>query len=178
MNRKVALRVSDKPHLWAVGFDEISRADAVRDEITGLASDPGRAGKYLILLDAAVVVRHPDGSFTLDREPFPGIGNILGCSAVGFLTGLVVAAPLTGATIGAFVGGAGTLAHAAQAGISADFIQDVEKLMRPGTSALFVLDEEGDMDVTLHTISGLGGTVLKTNVNLEHAKLIQSTLAG
>jgi uncharacterized membrane protein len=50
--------------------------------------------------------------------------------------------------------------------------------MRPGTSALFVLDEEGDMDVILHVIRGLGGTVLKTNVDLERAKLIQSTLAG
>jgi uncharacterized membrane protein len=170
--------MSDKPHLWAVGFDEITRADAVRDEITKLAWDPGQGGKYLILLDAAVVVRHPDGSFTLAREPFPGIGNILSCSAVGFLAGLVVAAPLTGATVGAFVGGAGTLAWAAQAGISADFIQEVEKMMQPGTSALFVLDEAGNMDVILHAIRGLGGTLLKTNVDLERAKLIQSTLAG
>ena len=123
-------------------------------------------------------MRHSDGSFTLDREPFPGIGNVLSCSAAGFLAGLVVAAPLTGATIGAFVGGAGTLAWAAQSGISAEFIQDVEKIMRPGTSALFVLDEVGDMDVILHTIRGLGGTVLKTNVDLERTKLIQSTLAG
>jgi len=169
--------MSDKTHLWAIGFDEISRAGAVRDEITRLAWNPGQAGTYLILLDAAVVVRHPDGSFTLDREPFPAIGNILSCSAVGFLAGLVVAAPLTGATIGAFVGGAGTLANATQAGVSADFIQEVEKAMRPGTSALFVLDEGADMDVTLHAIRGLGGTVLKTNVNLERAKLIQSTLA-
>jgi uncharacterized membrane protein len=102
--------MSDRPHLWAVGFDEISQADAVRDDITSLARDPGQAGKYLMLLDAAVVVRHPNGSFTLDREPFPGIGNILSCSAIGFLAGLVVAAPLTGATIGVFVGGACTLA--------------------------------------------------------------------
>jgi uncharacterized membrane protein len=170
--------MADTGHLWAVGFDEISRASAVRGEVTNLAWGPGEGAKYLILLDAAVVMRHPDGSFTLDREAFPGIGNILSCSAVGFLAGLVVAAPLTGATIGAFVGGAGTLASAAQAGISADFIQDIEKIMRPGTSALFLLDEEGDMDVILHTIRGLGGTVLKTNVDLERAKLIQSTLAG
>ena len=170
--------MADTAHLWAVGYDEISRASAVRDEVTKLAWGPGQGDKSLILLDTAVVIRHPDGSFTLDREPFPSIGSVLSCSAAGFLAGLVVAAPLTGATIGAFVGGAGTLAWAAQSGISADFIQDVEKIMRPGTSALFVLDEEGDMDVILHTIRWLGGTVLKTNVDLERAKLIQSTLAG
>jgi hypothetical protein len=33
------------------------------------------------------------------------------------------------------------------------------------------------MDVIQHSIRGLGGTVLKTNVDLERAQLIQSTLA-
>jgi hypothetical protein len=34
-----------------------------------------------------------------------------------------------------------------------------------------------DMTRALHKIRGLGGTVLKTKVDLERAKLIQSTLA-
>jgi uncharacterized membrane protein len=34
------------------------------------------------------------------------------------------------------------------------------------------------MDVILHKIRGLGGTVLKTNVDLERAQLIQSALAA
>jgi uncharacterized membrane protein len=90
----------------------------------------------------------------------------------------VLAAPLTGATIGALAGGVGTVATAATAGISADFVREVEGLMQPGTSALIVLDGPGDMEVILHTIQGLGGTVLKTNVDLERAKLIQSALAA
>jgi uncharacterized membrane protein len=51
-------------------------------------------------------------------------------------------------------------------------------MMNPGTSALFVLDQEGDMAAILQGIRGLGGTILKTNVDLERAKLIQSTLAA
>ncbi len=47
-----------------------------------------------------------------------------------------------------------------------------------GPLVVFVLDEEGDMDAILRVIRGLGGTVLKTNVDLERAKLIQSTLAA
>ena len=57
-------------------------------------------------------------------------------------------------------------------------MREVEQLMTPGTSALFVLDHAGDMDVILHTIQGLGGKVIKTNVDAERAKLIQSTLAS
>jgi len=152
----------------------MGRANQVRDEIISL----GWHKHYLILDDVAVVVRHLDGSFTLDREAFPAASNVLGCSVVGFVAGLVLGAPLTGATIGAMVGGAGSVAVLGSVGIGEDFIKDVERLMKPGTSALFVLDDEGDMDVILHKIRGLGGTVLKTNVDVEHAKLIQSTLAA
>ncbi|SRR6266511_2116735 len=161
-------------NLWAIGYDDMGRANQVRDEIISL----GWHKHYLILDDVAVVVRQPDGSFTLNREKFPAAANILGCSVVGFLAGLVVGVPITGATIGAMVGGTGSVAVLASAGIGEDFIKDVERLMKPGTSALFVLDDEGDMDVILHKIRGLGGTVLKTNVDVEHAKLIQSTLAA
>jgi uncharacterized membrane protein len=141
-----------------------NRANQVRDEIIGLGWDK----HYLLLQDT--VVRHEDGSFTLNREKFPAAGNILGCSVVGLLAGLVVGAPIPGATIGAMIGGIGTtVAVSTSVGIGNDFITEVKGLMKPGTSALFVLDDEGDMDVILHQIRGLGGTVLKT---------IQSTLAA
>jgi uncharacterized membrane protein len=150
-------------HLWAIGYADMLRAAQVREEIIELAWGAGMAGKYLILEDIAEVVRHPDGSFTFDRKPFPGLANILASTGVGFLAGLALAAPLTGATIGALLGSAGT-AVATHAGIKEDFIREVEAMMKSGTSALFVLDEVGDMEVFLHEIRGLGGTVLKTNV--------------
>src|SRR5262249_34866441 len=98
-------------------------------------------------------------------------------AGVGCIAGLVLAAPLAGAAIGALVGGAGTQL-AETVGIDDTFVRDVEAMMKPGTSALFVLDDEGDMEVILHKIRGLGGTVLKTNVDAERAKLIQETLAA
>jgi uncharacterized membrane protein len=169
--------MSASTHLWAIGYDNVARASEVRQEITKLGWDSGKGGKYLLLYDIAVVVRHPDGSFTLDQQPFSGIANIVACTGAGFLAGLALAAPLTGATIGALLGSAGTAA-VSHAVIDEGFIRDVETLMKPNTSALFVLDNDGDMEVILHTIRGLGGTVLKTNVDLERAKLIQSTLAS
>jgi uncharacterized membrane protein len=105
-------------NLWAVGYDDMERANQVRDEIIRLGWDK----HYLLLQDIAVVVRHEDGSFTLNREKFPAAANIVGSSVVGFLAGLVVGAPITGATIGAMVGGAGTtLAVSTSVGIGDDF---------------------------------------------------------
>jgi uncharacterized membrane protein len=161
-------------NLWAVGYDDMERANQVREEIISLGWDK----HYLMLDDVAVIARHPDGSFTLNREKFLAASNIVGASVVEFLAGLVVGTPITGATIGAMVGSAGSVAVLASAGIGEDFVKEVEGLMKPGTSALFVLDNEGDMDVILRKIRGLGGTVLKTNVDLERAQLIQSTLAA
>jgi uncharacterized membrane protein len=166
--------MTQSEHLWAIGYDDMERAEQVRDEIIRL----GWATHYLDLLDVAVVVRHPDGSFTCNRARFPVVANLLGCTAVGFLAGLVLFAPLAGAAVGALLGGAGTAAAVAAVGIGDDFVREVEGLMQPGTSALFVLDCEGDMEVILHAIQGLGGTVLRTNVDLQRAQLIQSTLAA
>jgi uncharacterized membrane protein len=61
-------------HLWAIGYDDMARADRVREEITKLGWGTGGVESYLLLDDVAVVVRHPDGSFTLNREPLSGVG--------------------------------------------------------------------------------------------------------
>src|SRR4029453_12724185 len=161
-------------NLWAVGYDDMERANQVCEEIVSLGGDK----QYLMTEDIGVIVRHPDGSFTLNREKFPATANIVGSSVVGFLAGLVVGAAVTGAPIGAMAGVGTAVAASTSVGIGDDFVKEVEGLMRPGTSALFVLDDEGDMDVILHKIRGLAGTVLKTNVDLERAKLIQSTLVA
>jgi uncharacterized membrane protein len=130
-----------------------------------------------ICSDVAILTRATDGSYTLNREPFPLTSNISAGGTLGFLAGLALAAPMTSAAIGALLGtAASTVANSV--GIEDAFINDVERLMKPGVSALLVLDDQGDLEVILHAIRGLGGTVLKTNVDLERVKLIQATLSA
>jgi uncharacterized membrane protein len=163
----------NEAHLWAIGFDNPAEAERARAEVTRLAGP----GQYLLLLDVAILTRANDGTYTLNREPFPLTSNIFAGGTLGFLAGLALAAPMTGGAIGALLGtAASTVANAL--GIEDTFIRNVEGSMKPGTSALLVLDDQGDMPVILHAIRGLGGRVLKTNVDLERAKLIQSTLSA
>jgi uncharacterized membrane protein len=165
-------------HLWAVAYDDMERADQVREQIARLGWGAGKAGRYLVLLDAAVAVRHPDGSFTLDQKPLPCLPSIAAFSVIGFFIGLALAVPLTGAAAGALLGGAGVVLVAVSSGIRDDFVREVEGLMKPGTSVLLVRDFDADMEVTLPAIRSLGGTVLKTSANQTRAKLIQSTLSA
>jgi uncharacterized membrane protein len=158
-------------HLWAIGYDNMERAEQVRAEVAHLGER-----HCLIVLDTAVAVRYPDGSVTLNGEPFVAVPSFAGHPFARFLAGLTLGAPpLTGAAAGVLVRATG--GTAAEVGISEQFVTEVQALIRPGTSVLFVLDQEGEMAAILPGIRGLGGTVLKTNVDLERAKLIQSTLA-
>ena len=160
-------------HLWAVGYDDMSGADQLRDHVARLGDRHS-----LVVLSTAVAVRYPDGSFTLDGEPFVAVVHKPGRTLASLLAGLALGAPpLTGAAVGAQRRVAG-LASPSETGISEDFVSEVARLVKPGTSALFVVDQVGDMDAILQDVRGLGGTVLKTNVDLERARLIQSTLAA
>jgi uncharacterized membrane protein len=159
--------------LWAVGFDDPRGAAKVQAEINSL----GWEKHELNLVDVAVAVRHRDGTLTLNGEPFPKSTKIHGGTIAHFLAYLSLGAPpLSGEAVGAMFARLGCTNT--EVGISEDFVQDVEGLIKPETTVVFVLDHGGNMDVILPALRGLGGTVLKTNVDLERAKLIQSTLAA
>jgi uncharacterized membrane protein len=165
--------MSKYANLWAIEFESTARAAQIRDEIAML----GREKHYLELLDVALAVRYADGSLTLNGVAFPIVPNIIGSSPASFLAGLALwIPPMSGPAVEAVLGEFG--ACAVSAGISDDFVRDVAGLIKPGTSVLFVLDDGVDIKAVLPAIRGLGGTVLKTNVDLERARLIQSALAA
>jgi len=160
-------------HLWAVGFDEAERAAQFRDQITKLAYDE----HCLILKDVEVAVRYPGGLLILNGEPFHEMIQVPSRNATSFLASLALGAPpMTGAAVGRLLDSFGFTP--ADVGISDDFVRQVGHLIKPGTSVLFVLDDVGDLDAILRSIRGFGGTVLKTSVDLERSRLIQSTLAA
>ena len=90
-------------HLWAVGFDNVGRAEEVRSVISKLGAE-----QDLILLDTAVLVRHPDGILTLDRERFVVANELRRHTFVCFLTRLTLSGPLlTGAAVNVCLGDTG-----------------------------------------------------------------------
>jgi uncharacterized membrane protein len=165
--------MDDNANLWAVTFDNLARAEQARATIADLAIQGS-----LKLLDTAVSVRHHDGTITLDGERLVAVPSLHESSIVRFLTGFILSVPpLTGSAAGQMLHTAG-MHCPTQTGIDEEFVKEIARVMKPGTSVLFVLDQAGDMAAILDGIRGLGGAILKTNVDLQRAKLIQSALAG
>src|SRR5438132_10412995 len=87
-------------NLWAIGYDEPTRATEVRDELLRVENIHG-----LRVLDSIVFTRTQDGSYSLDRKETPSVASgIVGYGVLGGLIGLVVLQPLAGAAIAATVG--------------------------------------------------------------------------
>ena len=158
-------------NLWAVVFGNPAAAERVREELRVLQD-----AHCLLVDDLLTVTRLADGSFKLDWEPCPVLGVTADFGLLGFLVGLVLGQPLAGAAVGALAGGA-IAAAGARVGIGDEFVREVEALMTPGASALFVMDEWGDREAVLYHLRGLGGKVLKTNVDPGWAKEVQAALA-
>lgn len=158
-------------NLWAVGYDDPARAAAVRAELLGRAHRHG-----LHVADVVLATRLPDGAFELRRDqPLSVAAGAAGYGALGFLVGLVVLQPVAAAALAAAVGGA-TAWSAGRFGVDDGFIAAVKDLVRPGTSALFLLTRSENLDAVRHAIQGLGGTVLKTTVDAGLARLAQESL--
>ena len=160
-------------HLWAVGFDNVNRADQVRKIIVSLA-DPQRA---LRLLDIAVLVRSQDSFLLLNGRVFPTGKHVWRHGTLGLLAGFALAVPLLSDEAVARLFDSSGKDPSHDVGIDEPFQLEIGSMMRPGTSALLVLDIADDVNAVVDHLRGLGGTILKTNVDIERAHWIQAVLA-
>jgi len=78
----------------------------------------------------------------------------------------VLGVPLAGAAVGAIVGGAG-VAVSATVGIEDNFVRDVEASDEAGNLRAVRPGQRGRHGGDPAWIRGLGGTIMKTNVDVE-----------
>jgi uncharacterized membrane protein len=160
-------------HLWAIGYNDIDRARQVREAVVSLAGPQ----QYLRLLDVAILARSADGSLAFNGRPFSASRHIVGNGTLGLLTGFALAVPMLSDKAIARLMDSTDPEVSNSLGIDEKFKQEIASMIRPGTSALLVLDVAENMNAILSRLQGLGGRILKTNVDIERANLIQSTFA-
>jgi uncharacterized membrane protein len=143
----------------------------------------------------AVVVRDDKGQASYrTTTPIPGAGTGAALGGAwgafwGMLAGVLLAPETGGASIVAGATAAGTAVGAATGAVSGgitkeglddSFKQQLQLLMRPGTSALVVLIDayRTDPDDLLRRLQPLGGTVLQTNLSPEAEAKLQRALGA
>ena len=157
--------------LIAIGYQDEATATAAADEARRLARD------LIIQPDAiAVIVRDKDGSYRVQtNHHMVGAGATWGMFW-GLLFGLLFFIPVLGLAVGAGLGA--LMGKFAKTSIDKQFQDQVRDMLKPGTSALFLMLEKVTPDKAVEAMSKYGGTVLKTSLSKETEKELQDALHG
>jgi uncharacterized membrane protein len=94
----------------------------------------------------------------------------------GLLFGVLFFVPFFGLAIGAGLGA--LMGKVTKSFIDQAFQEQVRGLLKPGTSALFLMVEKVTPDKAVEALSKYGGTVLKTSLSKDAEKELQESLHG
>jgi uncharacterized membrane protein len=157
--------------LIAIGYPDMTTADAAADEARRLAQD------LIIQPDAiAVIVRDNDGSYHVHTTHHAVGGGAVWGMFWGFLFGLLFFIPVFGMAIGAGMGA--LMGKFTKSAIDKQFQEQVRGMIKPGNSALFLMLEKVTPDKAVEAMSKYGGTVLKTSLSKDDEKDLQDALHG
>jgi uncharacterized membrane protein len=157
--------------LIAIGYPDETTADAAADEARRLAQD------LIIEPDAiAAIIRDGDGKYHVHTSHHPvGAGTSWGMFW-GLLFGVLFFVPVIGIAVGAGLGA--LLGKVTKSGIDRQFQDQVRGMLKPGTSALFLMVEKVTPDKAVEAMSRYGGTVLKTSLSKQGEQELQDALHG
>jgi len=155
--------------LIAIGYDDEDTAVEAMRTAEDLAAD------LIIQPDQiAAIVRHRDGKFQVITNHHEVGGGAAWGGFWGLLFGLLFFVPVLGFAVGAGVGA--LMVKLAEAGIDREFEERVRDMLKPGTSALFLVVEKVTPDKAVAALGEYGGTVLRSSLSEETEKMLQEEL--
>ncbi|MGD8474283.1 MAG: DUF1269 domain-containing protein [Anaerolineae bacterium] len=154
--------------LVVVAFDNENGAAEMRDALVELQKQ-----QLVILDDAAVVVRKPDGKVKVKQAV-----NLVGTGALGgafwgMLIGLLFWVPWLGLAMGALSGALG--GALSDYGVDDGFVKEVGNTIQPGHSALFLLIREATPDKLMDELRQFNGKILQTSLSIEAEARLKET---
>jgi len=155
--------------LIVIGYPDETTAEKVFNELKKAQED------YVVDLDdAAVIVHKADGKFDVHTGYSPvGMQTTWGFFW-GALFGLLFFVPVFGMALGA---GMGAIMGAIQkSSIDKAFQDRVRDMVKPGTSAVFMVLRSATEDKFTKALEPYGGTVLQTSLSEDDEKKFQEAL--
>jgi uncharacterized membrane protein len=157
--------------LVAIGYPDETTALEAMDEV-------GRLTKELIIQPDAVaaIVRNKEGKLRVTTNHHEVGGGASFGMFWGLLFGILFFVPFLGMAVGAGLGA--LMGHLGKNAVDAQFEQQVRDMLKPGTSALFMVVEKVTPDKAVEALSRYGGTVLKSSLSKDAEKQLQDALHG
>jgi uncharacterized membrane protein len=157
--------------LIAIGYPDETTAVEAQHEAERLAHE------LIIQPDAiAAIVRRRDGKFKVHSTAQPVAGGTMYGMFWGLLFGLLFFVPIFGMAVGAGMGA--LMGKIEKAGVDKEFQRQVQAMLQPGTSALFLVVEKVTPDKATEALSRFGGTVLIASLSKEAEAELQAELGG
>ena len=157
--------------LVAIGYDDETTAHRAAAEV-------GRLTQELIIQpDAvAVITRDQEGKYHVTTNHHAVGGGATWGMFWGLLFGMLFFIPVFGMAVGAGLGA--LMGKFEKSGIDKQFADQVRDMLKPGTSALFVVVEKVTPDKAVEALSEYGGTVLKSSLSKQAERDLQDALHG
>src|SRR5215203_881515 len=153
--------------LIAIGYPDETTALSAMDEAERLQHE------LVIQADAvAAIIRNKEGKIrVVTNHHAVGAGATWGMFW-GMLFGMLFFVPFLGMAVGAGMG------KVTKSAVDKQFQDQVRDMLKPGTSALFMVIEKVTPDKAVEAMSKYGGTVLKSSLSNEAQQELQEALHG
>jgi len=162
---------SDVADLIAIGYPDETTAIQAADEAEQLAHE------LIIQPDAiAAIICNKEGKFKVVTNHHQVAGGATWGGFWGLLFGMLFFVPIFGLALGAGFGA--LMGKLEKTGIDREFQEQVREMLKPGTSALFLVVEKVTPDKAVEALSKYGGTVLKSSLSRETEEELQEALQG
>ena len=157
--------------LIAIGYPDEGTAALAQREAERLASE------LIIQPDAiASIVCDEEGKFHVTTNHHPVAGGASWGMFWGLLFGILFFVPVFGMAVGAGLGA--LMGKIEKSGVDRQFQEQVRAMLKPGTSALFLVVEKVTPDKAVAAMSKFGGTVLKSSLSKDAERELQEALHG
>jgi uncharacterized membrane protein len=156
--------------LIVITFDDEQQAGRALHSLRGLE----RQG-LLQLNDTAVVVKDRGGSVRTQNEVSSATetGAVVGAVIGGLLAFMF---PLLGAALGAAGGAA--IGASLDEGVDPSFVREVQESLQPGSSALFIVAREANLDALVPALEPYRGSLRQTTLSTVDRAAANEGLAG
>lgn len=157
--------------LIAIGYPDETTAIQAADEAERLAHE------LIIQPDAiAAIICNKEGKYKVITNHHQVVGGATWGGFWGLLFGMLFFVPFFGMAVGAGFGA--LMGKLEKTGIDREFQEQVRDMLKPGTSALFLVVEKVTPDKAVDALRKYGGTVLKSSLSQETEAELQEALHG